>query len=367
MSSARRPLWFAAVVLLGFVAWVGADLWIPIVAAALLAFVLRPFVRGLEALRIPAWAGALVVVGGTLAGMAGTLYLVYAPATEAMDDLPRAAARVSSEVQQLKSQWFGRSGVSETLQVIERLQAEPTPAGARVVIERPGLDERLMQMGTAAATAALAAALLVYFFLVHGDTLLRRLVEVMPTLTDKKRTVDTVRAVQGDVSRYLLTITLINVALGGAVGLALLALGVENALFWGFLAGVMNFVPYLGPLIVTGALLLVGFGDAQSAGLGAALAPAAVYGLLHVVESNGLTPALLGRQFSINPVVILLWLMLWGWLWGIAGLLFGVPMLVITKVLLQRSEGLQAWATLMETRRSSECAPELPLARSAPP
>ena len=301
MSSARRPLWFAAVVLLGFVAWVGADLWIPIVAAALLAFVLRPFVRGLEALRIPAWAGALVVVGGTLAGMAGTLYLVYAPATEAMDDLPRAAA------------------------------------------------------------------LLVYFFLVHGDTLLRRLVEVMPTLTDKKRTVDTVRAVQGDVSRYLLTITLINVALGGAVGLALLALGVENALFWGFLAGVMNFVPYLGPLIVTGALLLVGFGDAQSAGLGAALAPAAVYGLLHVVESNGLTPALLGRQFSINPVVILLWLMLWGWLWGIAGLLFGVPMLVITKVLLQRSEGLQAWATLMETRRSSECAPELPLARSAPP
>lgn len=354
MATARRPLWFAAIVLMGFVAWVAADLWIPIVAAALLAFVLRPFVRGLQNLRVPSWLGALVVVGGATAAMAGTLYLVYTPASEAMDDLPRAASRVSGELHELKRAYFGKNSVSETLQVIDRLQAEPTAAGARVIVERPTLEQRMMDMGATALTAALAALLLVYFFLVHGDTLFRRLVEVAPTLTDKKRTVDMVRAVQGDVSRYMLSITVINVALGGVIALVLLLLGVENAMFWGFLAGVMNFIPYLGPLIVSGALLLVGFGSAEPESIAWALAPALSYGLIHLIESNGVTPLVLGRQFSINPVVILLWLMLWGWLWGIAGLLFGVPMLVITKVLLQRSEGLQAWATLMETRRAPE-------------
>lgn len=356
MATARRPLWFAAIVLMGFVAWVAADLWIPIVAAALLAFVLRPFVRALENARIPTWFGALVVVGGTTAAMAGSLYLVYSPAAEAMDDLPRAAARVSDEIRQIKEAYFGRSAVSETLQVIEQMQAEPTTSGARVVMERPSMSERLTTMGLTAITATLAALLLVYFFLVHGDTLLRRLVEVMPTLSDKKRTVDMVRVVQSDVSRYMLSITVINLGLGAVVGVGLLLLGVENALFWGFLAGLMNFIPYLGPLIVGGALLLVGFGTGSPESALVAMAPALVYGLLHLVESNGVTPLVLGRQFSINPVVILLWLMLWGWLWGIAGLLFGVPMLVITKVLLQRSDGGQPWATLMETRSHAEAA-----------
>jgi len=357
MATARRPLWFAAVVLLGFVAWVAADLWIPIVAAALMAFALRPFVRALQAVRVPAWLGAFVVVTGSTALIAGALYLVQAPAADAIDDLPKAAARVSAEVREFKSEYFGRSGFSQTLEVIEDMQAEPTPLGARVVVERPGLDERLMQMGLKALTATLAALLLIYFFLVHGDTLFRRLVEVMPTLTDKKRTVDSVRAVQADVSRYLLTITLINVTLGAVVGGVLLALGVENALFWGFFAGLLNFVPYLGPLVVAGALLLVGFGASGDPGLVAALAPAGVYLLIHAIESDAVTPLLLGRQFSINPVVILVWLMLWGWLWGIPGLLFGVPMLVCTKVLLQRVDGMQPWATLMETRSAAEAAP----------
>lgn len=357
MANARRPLWFAAVVLLGFVAWVAADLWIAIVAAALMAFVLRPFVRTLQALHIPAWLGAGVVVTSATALIAGGLYLVQAQAADAIDELPKAAARVSVEVREFKTEYLGRSGFSQTIQAIEEMHAEPTPSGTRVIVERPGIGDRLMQMGVTALTATLAALLLVYFFLVHGDTLFRRLVEVMPTLTDKKRTVDTVRAVQADASRYLLTITVINAALGVVVGGVLLALGVDNALFWGVLAGLLNFVPYLGPLIVAGALLLVGFGASGNPGLGAALAPVGVYLLLHGIESNAITPQVLGRQFSINPVVILAWLMLWGWLWGIPGLLFGVPMLVCTKVLLQRLDGMQHWATLMESRRAAEAGP----------
>lgn len=354
MAAARRTLWFGTVVLLGFVAWVAADLWVLIVAASLTAFVLRPIVRMLETLRIPVWLGAFVAVGGSTVLLMMMLYALHAPAADAIDDLPRAATRVSSEVRELKETFANRLRLAQTLEVIEDMQTQPVPAGARVVMDRPGLNERLMAMGLAALATTLAGLLLVYFFLMYGDTLLRRLVEVMPTLTDKKRTVETVRAVQSDVSRYLLSITLINAALGAVIALVLFAFGVENALFWGFVAGVMNYVPYLGTLIVAGALLLVGFGASPAPGLGMALAPACIYLLINLVESEVITPLLIGRQFTINPVVILLWLMLWGWLWGIAGLLLGVPMLVCAKVILQRVEGLQVWATLMETRSAAE-------------
>lgn len=365
MASARHPLWFAALVLAAFVAWVASDLWITIVAAGLMAFVLRPVVRAFDSIGFPTWLGAFLAVGGSTFLLGALLYAVHAPATDAIDELPRAASRASAEVRELKAAYLGRSGVTETLQAIEGLQTEPRPGGARVVMERPSLDQRLMQMGMTALASTLAALLLVYFFLLHGDTLFRRLVEVMPTLTDKKRTVDTVRVVQADVSRYLLSITLINAGFGAVVALVLLALGVENALFWGALAGLLNYVPYLGPLLVGGALLVVGFDASPNPTLGAALAPAGAYLLLHVIESNAITPLLLGRQFAINPVVILVWLMLWGWLWGIAGLLLGVPMLVCTKVLLQRVDGLQAWATLMETRAAGDAG--LRLSKETPP
>ncbi len=349
-ARSAAPMVLVCAVLVAFVAWVAADVWVPICAAAVLAFVLRPFVRALMVLRIPAWLGALLVVTTATCLAAAVLYVVHRPALDAIDDLPRTAHRAVGEVRDFKRQWVDRNSLSATLEVIDNLQTEPSAVGAKVVMERPRLEDRLMDMGVTAATTASAALLLVYFFLVHGETLFRRLVEVMPTLSDKRRVVDIVRRVQSDVSRYLLSITIINAILAVVVSAALFALGVENALFWGFLAGLLNYMPYVGPLVMIAALTLVGLGAPDHPGIVAALAPAVVYTVINLLESTALTPTVLGRQFSINPVVILLWLLLWGWLWGIPGLLLGVPLLVCVKVILQRSESGSEWALLMETR-----------------
>ena len=352
MAGLRSASWLAALVLTAVVASIASELLIPLILAALLAILLRPLVRGLEKLRVPPYLGALVVVAGTSAILIGTLQLAQGPATRVLEDLPRAAARVADELHALKRSMGDGNSFSQTMEVFEDFQDGAGSQLQRVQIEPVPLDTQLLSIGATVVVTGLGVVLLVYFFLVHGDTLFRRLIEITPTLTDKKRTVEIVRAVQSDASRYLLTITVINIGLALAVAGALWALGVENAVFWGLVAGTLNFVPYLGAAIVTGALLLVGFGDPANVGPIAALTPAIVYMLINAVEANGLTPWLLGRQFAINPLVILIWLMLWGWLWGVPGVLLGVPMLVCAKVVLSRVERFQAWAVLMGDRET---------------
>ena len=354
MAGLRGIAWLALVVLIAFIAMVAAEVWIPLVLAGLLATLLRPFVGALEAIRIPTFVGAFLVVGGASLLLAGVVQLAQAPAARAIEDLPRAANRVADEVRDFKRVWSDRTSLSQTFDVIEDLQAEGTNAVPRVVIDAPGLEERLMAIGMNITIGALVVVLLSYFFLVHGDTLFRRLIEVTPTLRDKKRVVEIVRAVQADSSRYLLVITAINAGLACVVALVLLALDVPNALFWGLVAGVANYVPYLGPVVLACALLLVGFGNPANEDWVDALIPAAAYVAVNGIEANFVTPTLLGRHFAINPLVILVWLMLWGWLWGVPGLLLGVPLLVCTKVIFLRVDRLQPWAVLMGARKADE-------------
>jgi len=342
------------VVLIAFIATVAMELWIPLVFAGLLAVLLRPFVGALEAIRIPTFVAAFFVVGGASLLFSGVAQLAQAPASRAIEDLPRAADRVADEVRGLKRTWSDRTSLSRTLEVIEDLQAEGTEAVPRVVIDAPGLEARLMAVGMNLAISAVAVVLLTFFFLVHGDTLFRRLIEVTPTLRDKKLVVEMVRAVQADASRYLLLITAINAGLACLVALIFLALGIPNALFWGLMAGVANYVPYVGPVVLAFALLLVGFGNPANEGWADALIPAVVYVAVNGIESNLITPTLLGRHFAINPLVILVWLMLWGWLWGVPGLLLGVPLLVCAKVIFLRVERLRSWAVLMGAHKADD-------------
>ena len=354
MAGLRGIAWLVLVVLIAFIAMVAAEVWIALVLAGLLATLLRPFVGALQVIRIPTFIGAFFVVGAAALLLAGIVQLAQAPASRAIEDLPRAANRVADEVREFKRVWSDRTSLSRTFEVIEDLQAEGTSTASRVVIDAPGLEQRLMEVGMNLAIGALVVVLLSYFFLVHGDTLFRRLIEVTPTLRDKKRVVAIVRAVQVDSSRYLLVITAINAGLACVVAVVLLALGVPNALFWGLMAGVANFVPYVGAVVLASALLLVGFGNPANEGWLQAVVPAAAYVAVNGIEANFVTPTLLGRHFAINPLVILVWLMLWGWLWGVPGLLLGVPLLVCTKVICLRVDRLQPWAVLMGARKADE-------------
>jgi predicted PurR-regulated permease PerM len=194
--------------------------------------------------------------------------------------------------------------------------------------------------GTTAVTAGLVAAVLLLFFLLaSGDTLLRQAVTIAPRLRDKKRVVEIVREMEDDVSHYLLTISLINAGLGVAVGIAMFLLGMPNPILWGAMAAVLNFIPYLGALIGIGTIGLVAlliFDEPARI-----LLPPLVYFALTTFEGYFVTPSLLARRLTLNPLAVFLALILFTWMWGAAGALLAVPMLASFKICCDHIEALQ--------------------------
>ena len=186
---------------------------------------------------------------------------------------------------------------------------------------------------------------LLYLLLASGDLFLQKLVRVMPTLRDKKSAVEICHEIQQNISNYLFSVALINLGLGLAVSIGLYFLGVPSAAMWGVLVAVLNFVPYFGPVagvIVLGAVGLLTFDT-----LWKGLLPPAWYFLLHVLEANLITPVLLGRRFTLNPVVIFVSLIFWTWLWGVSGALLSVPILVSIKVVCDRVPAMSSVSELL--------------------
>ena len=147
------------------------------------------------------------------------------------------------------------------------------------------------------------------------------------------------------ISKYLFSVCLINLGLGLVVSAGLYYLGVPNAAIWGILVAVLNFVPYFGP--VAGVILLAAVGILTFDTMGQRLLPAAWYLVLHLLEANLITPVLLGRRFTLNPVVIFVSLMFWTWLWGVPGALLSVPILVSIKVICDRVPSLSSVSELL--------------------
>src|SRR5690606_13260907 len=194
----------------------------------------------------------------------------------------------------------------------------------------------------------LAVVLLTFFFMVYGVNLQRNAIALMPGRQQKKFTVEILQSIEREVSRYVLTISLINTVVGllFAGVLVLLDFSLSEALLWGTMVALLNFAPYVGPLIGMVAMLLVGFMTFD--GLWPSLMPAAVDLVLHTIEGQVVTPIVLGRSMALSPLVLILALMLFGWLWGIVGLLLAAPLLVCVKLVLARIEGRQRWSRLLE-------------------
>jgi predicted PurR-regulated permease PerM len=194
-------------------------------------------------------------------------------------------------------------------------------------------------------------AILLFMLLASGDLLLRKLVAAVPRFTDKRRCVEVVRCIERDISVYLLTITVINCGLGLGVGLALWAVGMPNPALWGALAAALNFIPYLGAICgvaIVGLVALISLDPTVHA----LLAPAS-YLALTALEGYILTPHILGRRLSLDPVLILVSLLFWGWLWGVTGALIAVPLMAAAKIACDHSERLAAVGRLLAADRAT--------------
>lgn len=301
----------------------------PVVLAVLLTFLLKPMVRALAGIRLPEPIGAILVMAIFFMVVSFAASRLVQPATQWLSKAPETVAQVRDRFQH----WFRRAErLSRAATQVEDITKHPAGVSSapQVEVKQPALISTVFTYTKSFATGLIETIVLLFFMLAAGDLFMHKLVKILPTLHDKKKAVEIAGEVQHSLSTFLFTITLINAILGLTVGLSTFLLGLPNPVLWGVLAGALNFIPYFGPIVGCVILLVVGFLTFDSPVR--AILPSIVYISVHAVESNLITPMILGRRLTLNPLVIFISIMFWTWLWGIPGALLSIPMLMMLKI-----------------------------------
>ncbi|HKB53482.1 MAG TPA: AI-2E family transporter [Ramlibacter sp.] len=347
----------AVVASLATLRWASA-FFIPVMIGFLLSYALSPVVDALQRIRIPRWFSAAVLIVGILAGSGAGLYAFSDDASQLISSLPQAARKLRDSMHL----HIGRG--NSTLGTVQQAAAQldqaakeagnPAPPGRgvqRVVVEKPAFDLREhLWTGTVSVASLIGQVTLVsfltFFLLLTGDTFRRKLVKIAgPSFTRQKITVQALDEIHQQIERYLMVQLGASLLVGAATWLAFWALGLRHAAVWGFGAGVLNLVPYVGSAIVTGAAALVAF--VQFGELKLALGVAAASLAIHGVVGNLLVPLWTSRAGRMNPVVVFIGVLGWGWLWGVWGLLLGIPILMVIKAVCDRVEHLKPVGELL--------------------
>jgi predicted PurR-regulated permease PerM len=316
---------------------------LPVFLACVAGMTLKPLIRWSSCWHISPALSAAVVLSLLVAGVIIGFLQFGRPALTWMNDAPQHMTELRHRFQKI----FPRAArISQAAAAVNNLGAteeekkeEQKKAPTVEVKDSRGTGSFLNWTGTFLAGVGETLVLL-YLLLASGDLFLQKLVRVMPTLRDKKRAVEISHEIQQNISNYLFTVSLINLGLGLVVSGGLYFMGVPNAVMWGMFVAVLNFIPYFGP--VAGIIVLAAVGLLTFDTLWQAALPPAWYLLLHTLEANLVTPALLGRRFTLNPVVIFVSLIFWTWLWGVPGALLSVPILVSVKVVCDRVPALSS-------------------------
>ena len=315
------------------------EFFLPVTLAFVLNFLLWPVVRGLARMRIPEWLGAMIVIIGALAVLAGVAWRLSTPIALWIERAPALAEKLQRELRDFRKPVEKVSRATE--QVKAMTEAAPAPgsrAPVQVALKEPGIAQTLFARGWTIAFGAMVLLILLYFLLASGDLFLRKLIRVLPTLTDRKSAVQIAREIEQSISRYLVTQALINVALGTSGALAFWALGLPDPAVWGLMGALLNFIPYVGAATTIFVVALVS--SATFPTVGQMALPPAAYFVLATIEGNFVTPYVMGQRMMLNPVIVFVGLTFWGWMWGIPGALLAVPLLVILKIICDHTEPL---------------------------
>lgn len=336
LSSLRLTLVWLSMLATLSIMFLAKALMVPVLLAVFLALSLNPLVASLSRRWLPRALIAMLVM---TAGTAVIVFVGFAVAEPAQRWVERApeAARLLTPRMRAVTQQIEAAGRATQSMMGTRAEGPPSPV-LFDVWETVAAAPRLV-------VAVFSIFLLVYFFLVYGEVLLRRAVSLTSSFASRRNAVDIVRVMQHEMSRYLFTTTTINTFVGVGATLIAFATGIADPLLWGVIALLLNFIPYFGPLCMT--LLFALLGMLTHAKLGPGLTPAGLFAAMVIIEGQFLTPLVLGRQMKINPLMILLWLMLLGWLWGAVGIVIAVPLLVALKIVCQRVKGWDWFAHLL--------------------
>lgn len=310
---------------------------LPVTFGLLLNLLLSPFVRTLKRARIPEPIGAAIVVLSIVAAVGLGGYFLTDPAQEWIARAPQSLAVANNKIRKLRRPM---EQVTKSADQMARAATtgSSTPRTQEVTLAGPTLMDRFVSTSASFLAGALETLVLLYFLLASGDLFLQKLTKMLPEFRDKKKAVAIARETETSISMYLSTVALINVLEGGVVTLVMWALGMPNPVLWGVLALFLEFVPYLGALTMVGILTLAALSTFE--GIGHIVAVPASYLAINLLQAYVLTPLLLGKRLTLNPVAILMGLILWWVIWGVAGAFIAVPLLAAFKILCDHIETL---------------------------
>jgi predicted PurR-regulated permease PerM len=320
--------------------YLGKDVVLPIALAIVLKLLLQPVLDFLRnRVRLPTALAALMLICGLFAAIAAVAFSVSGPASGWIEKAPQVLPTIKQKLVVLRRPIDYMQSAFKEIQDV----AAPAPQGEKpreVAVKEQSEVASKLAFGTLAVMSRLLATMVILFFLLAaGDRLLRGFIEVLPTFSDKRQAVDIASEIQHQIGGYLTTISLMNLVVGVFAGLAVWACGLGDPILWGSLAFLLNYIPILGPLTGIGIFLVAGVVTLDWPWQ--ALLPAACYTMIHIAEGEIVTPMLLARRFTLNPVLVIISLFFWHFLWGIPGALLAVPLLAMFKIICDRVEPLK--------------------------
>ena len=348
--------------------YLAKSLLIPLFFSAFVALLLSPLVAFAKKFFVPPTISAAILIAILVAPFTFLALELAEPAERWMQSLPKIATEITEEIEEISNHIDGYtteppvdtkpadkkgsffSWFSEDEQPPEPLPKADNANSVTDKIKQNGIDMGLTLFSNAPLMVAqiLACFVLIFFLLVFGPSLFHVFIRDFPIVTDKRRALVLVGQIQHELSSYIVTISIINTCLGLATAAVFFYIGIEDALLWGALVALMNFVPYLGGIASCLVLLVVGlvqFGLTSSAFL-----PSGIFLALNIVESQLITPAVLGRSMQLNPLIIIIWIAITGWLWGVIGVLLAVPILMCVKIILENLGVFDHWIRLLESK-----------------
>ena len=331
--------------------WTSAVL-VPILLSLLISHALEPSVAFLERRRVPRGLGVFIVIMSAVAAIGYGVYALGEPASTFIDQMPAQAQKLRVELERRARD--GSSPLERVQQTANELEraattaAKPAPAPSgvqRVRIEEPPFHlGDLAWRGSRGLFEFLAEVAVVFFltyYLMLAGNFYRRKIAGMagPTLGRKRLVLRIMDDIDRQIKRYLLARALISLIVAVATGAALAAFGMKQFVMWAVVAGVLNVIPYVGPIAAVVGIMIAGFAQFDNLTQTSFVTGAAA--LIAFLEGNVITPKLTGRAGSMNAAAIFTGILFWGWLWGVWGMLLAVPLMTAIKAICARVDGLR--------------------------
>lgn len=327
--------------------YVGREFLTPVFLAFILATTLTPVVRVMGKWGVPSAVAATILIAISAGCFVGLGYVTSGPVSKMISDAPEIGDKLRERVETVR-RMFDKA-IQATAQIDKVSENLDDTSVQKVVVAQPGILSRAAGNLLSVGTTLAVTFVLSLFLLASGTLFYQKVIQLFPNLSDKKKALRVIYNIQSEISRYLFTISVINIMVGVIVGMGMWLLGIPNALVWGVASAVLNYLPYVGALIaiiLVGIISIVTF-DNTLYGL---LAPAFIL-VVHIVEGQFFTPMLLGRRLELNAVFVFISISFWSWLWGFVGALMAVPMLVIFKVACDNFETLHGIGSFLTAEK----------------